>query len=310
MGGRIHVESEVGQGSRFQFTIPMQVSSDSPAPASLTSAIQNYPAVVVEDNATGRKVLSELLRAWGMRVSEFAAGNEALEFLKRTADSGESLPLVICDVSLHDSDGFQWISDLRRQDNLRKAEVIVLTPAGQPADARRRRELRISAQLLKPLKQSELLKAIRAAISPPAKEQRFAEKTEDSLPELPSLRILLAEDGKANQKLAVGLLKKWGHNVTIAENGLETVDHWRSGSFDVILMDIQMPEMDGFEATRQIRTEEQQSGQHIPVIAMTAHAMKGDRERCLASGMDGYVSKPIRRRELLEALAEHVPPPQ
>ena len=162
---------------------------------------------------------------------------------------------------------------------------------------------------MKPVKQSELLEAILVAVGRPVSpSQDRPQALAEELPRLKSLRILLAEDGKANQKLAVGLLQRWGHTVTVAENGRAALHCWRAESFDVILMDLQMPEMDGFEATSRIREEESNTGRHVPIIAMTAHAMKGDRERCLAAGMDGYVAKPIRQQEVYEALARFFSP--
>ena len=181
----------------------------------------------------------------------------------------------------------------------------MLTSGGQAGDVRRCEELGVGAHLMKPVKQSELLEAIVAAVGGQS-------TTGDSQPDaidgpnhsLPSLKILLAEDGKANQILAVGLLTKWGHSVEVAEDGEKVIELWQSGSFDVILMDVQMPVLDGLEATRRIR--EMESGQRTPIVAMTARAMKGDRARCLAAGMDDYVSKPVRKAELYRALASLV----
>jgi len=240
-----------------------------------------------------------------MRVDAVDSGRQAMECLKRGASEEKDLPLVLCDVNMPEMDGFMLVGQLRQTDALRDVPVILLTSGGRPGDAERRQELGISDQLMKPVKQSELLEAILAAVGQVADE--FAKPQQQpsvSLPKLESLNILLVEDGKANQKLAVGLLKKWGHTVTVAENGRAALDRWTSDSFDLILMDLQMPEMDGFEATRRIREREQDTGGHIPIVAMTAHAMQGDRERCLKAGMDSYVAKPIRQQELHQALTE------
>ena len=305
MQGRIWVDAVPGVGSTFQFTMRLRVSDrDSPEAMELPN-LDGYPVLVVDDNATNRTILKEMLGSWGMRVEVVDGGQQALKRLHQFSDEKSRLPLVLSDVNMPEVDGFMLAEQLRETAELREAVVILLTSGGRPGDAERRADLRISAQLMKPVKQSELLEAILVAVGKPTAET-FANdaQTNLQLPAMKSLRILLAEDGKANQKLAVGLLEKWGHRVTVAENGRAALHCWEAEAFDLILMDLQMPEMDGLEATIRIREEEQKTGLHIPIVAMTAHALKGDRERCLNVGMDGYVAKPIRQHELYQAFAE------
>jgi CheY-like chemotaxis protein len=199
-------------------------------------------------------------------------------------------------------DGFMLAREIRRSETTSKTVIIVLTSGAQEDDAQLCQELGIAARLLKPIKQSELLDAIVDAVAPTVQSR---EETRGEVEDVVQpLNILLAEDGLANQKLAIGLLTRWGHSVTVANNGREAVDLWQQQHFDLILMDIQMPELDGIEATRMIRQQEEPKGIHIPIVAMTAHALKGDREKCLAAGMDGYISKPVRKQDLLDALKD------
>jgi len=188
-------------------------------------------------------------------------------------------------------------------ESLRETVVIMLTSGGRQDDIERCKQLGVSAHLMKPVKHSELLEAILLAVKPALRSERFRGTPVVETSPLPPLKILLVEDGKTNRKMAVGLLTKWGHEVAVAENGLEAVDRWQEGSFDVILMDVQMPVLDGLDATRRIRELERERGGRIPIVAMTARAMKGDRESCLAAGMDDYVSKPVRKPELYRALS-------
>lgn len=302
MGGSIRVESVPGQGSTFHFTGVFRKGSGRDESQEFPD-LTGLSVLVVDDNATNRRILKEMLENWGMTVDTVEGGRAAVLALQNTAATRRPLPLVISDVHMPEIDGFMLAEELRATAALRDTVIITLTSGGRTGDIQRCKELGIRAHLIKPVKQSELLEAIAEAVGRQALEANQlpispAEKTDKLAP----LKVLLAEDGKANQTLAVGLLTKWGHTVEIAENGEDTISLWQHGSFDVILMDVQMPVLDGLQATQRIRELERVSGTHIPIIAMTARAMKGDRERCLAVGMDDYVSKPVRRQELELAL--------
>ncbi|MEJ7594301.1 MAG: response regulator [Planctomycetaceae bacterium] len=260
--------------------------------------------LVVDDNATNRCILKEMLESQGMTVTTVEGGREAIQALHDTVAAHRSLPLVISDVHMPGIDGFMLTEQLRATTALQDTVVIMLTSGGRTGDIQRCKDLGIRAHLIKPVKQSELLDAIISAVGHQTLQTAVPPTVTEKQDNLPSLRVLLAEDGKANQTLAVGLLTKWGHTVEVAENGEDTIALWQSGSFDVILMDVQMPVLDGLQATERIRELERASGTYIPIIAMTARAMKGDRERCLAAGMDDYVSKPIRRQELERGLRD------
>ncbi|MCH5376774.1 MAG: response regulator, partial [Planctomycetes bacterium] len=216
---------------------------------------------------------------------------------------GEPYRLVLTDVHMPDVDGFMFAEQIRRCSELESTAIMMLTSGDDPSDLARCEQLKIESYLLKPVKQSELLDEMFRVLGVATTEDDESEyRALETLKPSTSLQVLLVEDSLLNQKLAEAVLKKAGHRVTIANNGREALDIWRSQAFDVVLMDIQMPEMDGYEATRAIRDQEQKTGGHIPIIAMTAHALKGDRERCLESGMDEYVSKPIHAKRMLETI--------
>ncbi len=245
-----------------------------------------------------------MLESWGMSVRAAAGAGQAIAGLQQMLEQDRALPLLISDVNMPEMDGFQLAERLRSMESLRDTVIIMLTSGGRQGDIARCKELGVTAHLMKPVKQSELLNAILIALGPHTQAQRIEQEatTLGEVP-LPSLKLLLVEDGIANQKLAVGLLTKWGHQVAIANNGEEAIRQWETEPFDAILMDVQMPLMDGLEATRRIRELEHDAGQRIPIVAMTARAMKGDRERCLAAGMDDYISKPVRKTDLYRALS-------
>jgi PAS domain S-box-containing protein len=312
MGGRLWVESAVGQGSTFSFTAHFGVAAQAapPRPAATTARLTGLPVLVVDDNATNRRILQEMLEHHRMRPQTAAGAAEALRLLRQARGAGQPFPLLLTDVNMPDVDGYALVEQVRRDEGLRDAVVIVLTSGDRPGDRARCQQLGVSAHLMKPIKQSELIDAIVAALGVTAAEPEPPAAPAEARPAVPPQRILLAEDAYANQVLALGLLGKRGHTVTVANNGREALALLQAQPFDLVLMDVQMPEMDGLEATRVLRELEAggkltaQPRKPMPVIAMTAHAMKGDRERCLASGMTGYVSKPIRGRDLDEALAE------
>ncbi len=307
MGGEIHVESELDQGSTFHFTASFDLASQEviKPPKIHQGAIKGTPVLVVDDNATNRLILEEVVGSWGMEPTVVSDAHQALEQLHNAQKNGKPFRLVVSDVNMPEVDGFTLCEWIRRDPDIADTNIIMLTSGGRAGDHLRRKKLKIAANLMKPVKQSELFNAVIMAmgISAPEKERSSTTDTA-STEKVGPLRILLAEDNLMNQKLAIGVLGKRGHNVTVANNGKEAVDVWQIQVFDLILMDVQMPEMDGFEATKTIREAERNTGQHIPIIAMTAHAMKGDRERCIEVGMDGYVAKPIRISELYREI-EH-----
>jgi two-component system, sensor histidine kinase and response regulator len=302
MQGRIWAESELGKGSKFHFIARFPLASER-SPAHLPAApivVQDTPVLVVDDNETNRLILREMLQSWGMRPVTAAGAEEALDKLREAVQEGRPFRILLSDVNMPEIDGFSLIDRLRGDPALRETPVVLLTSSNRPGDHARSQSAGVSALLMKPVKQSELLDAIGEALGIAGD----AECVADDSPAIrvPPLKVLLAEDSRVNQKLATALLNKHGHAVTVASNGKEAIAAWEKDRFDVVLMDVQMPEMDGIEATAVLRTRERQSGRRTPIIAMTAYAMKGDREMCLEAGMDDYVSKPVRAQQLFAAI--------
>jgi two-component system, sensor histidine kinase and response regulator len=306
MGGKIWVESELGKGSRFHFTSRFKVQT-SPmrrvVPRDLNT-LRDMGVLVVDDNATNRQILVKLLANWHMVPTVADSAANAMSILSEAKGLGRDFPLILLDAQMPEVDGFALAEYIKRHPDWKTATVMMLSSAGQRGDALRCRELGVAAYLTKPVRQSELLDAILTALGTRSRGDTLpALVTRHSLRESRSrLRILLAEDNAVNQLVALRLLEKSGHTVVVAANGKKALEALDKASFDLILMDVQMPEMNGLDATRAIRERERQSGGRIPIIAMTAHAMKGDEEKCLASGMDDYLTKPIRTAELLAAL--------
>jgi PAS domain S-box-containing protein len=306
MGGRLDVESEPGRGSTFRFALPLEPAPAPPARPAAPERLRGLSVLVVDDNATNRRILCETLAGWDMRPTCVAGGAEALEALERAYRAGTPFPLVLLDAHMPEMDGFTLAERIKERPELTTATVMMLSSSGQPGTTARRRELGIASHLTKPVRQAELWKALLAVLGE-GEAERGTPGAVRPAPAAPrSLRILLAEDHPFNQRLALGLLGKVGHAVVVANNGAEAVAALGREAFDLVLMDVQMPEMDGLQATAAIRRAEAAAGRHTPILAMTAYAMTGDRERCLAAGMDGYVSKPIRSRELYDAIAAAV----
>ena len=255
--------------------------------------------MIVDDSQTNRRVISEMLGNWGLEHKAVPDAHTALLELRRAQQKGCAFNLLLTDVNMPRVDGFSLVEQVQGDPSLKKTPVILMASAQREGDIARCESLQVSAHLTKPLKQSDLLDAISKTVGGAVVEdERPSEQPTDVVAHLPHLRILLAEDSIINQKLALGLLEQQRHCIVVANNGKEALEQLESSEFDVVLMDVQMPIMDGLEATRAIRKREKQHGGHVPIIAMTAHAMKGDRERCIAAGMDQYLSKPIRARSI------------
>jgi len=311
MDGRMWVESEPGKGSTFHFTVRFGRAGQpgaKPFRARLDD-LRGLRTLVADDNATNRDILEEMLKHWRMKPTLVEGGRAAVKVIKQAKQSDKPFDLLLIDGRMPDMDGFAVVERIKDDPELAGITIMMLTSAGQRGDAARCRQLGIAAYLVKPIKRGDLLDAVLLVLGkPPENAQRRRLVTRHSLREgRRPLRVLVAEDNAVNLKLAVRLLEKRGHTVAVANDGREVLAALETQSFDIVLMDVQMPEMDGFEATVAIREREKETGRHLPIIAMTAHAMKGDRERCLAAGMDDYIAKPIRSSDLFATL-EGVPP--
>lgn len=305
MGGRVWVESQVGVGATFHFLARFGLqptSLDGAAPAHVRE-LKGLPVLVVDDSATNRRILEDTLRSWQMRPESAASADDALRLLQDAAEADHVYPLVIVDGLMPGTDGFTLVERIKTDDSLSAATVLMLSSADRRLFRERCDQLDIAAYLEKPVTQSELLDTIVTALQGPPLERDAADRAgRIGGTEVP-LSILLVEDTPANRKVVTAVLSKRGHRVTIAVDGREAIDLFKQQrDFDVILMDVQMPNMDGFQATGIIRTIEQRQGGRIPIIAMTAHAMRGDRERCLSAGMDAYLSKPLDVRRMLRLI--------
>ena len=322
MGGRIWVVSEAGQGSTFHFTTRFRLLKG-PPPQRATIDLDktaNLSVLIVDDNATNCRILLEVLANWGMNPTAVESGRAALLALRQAYHNGEPYALVLLDNMMPEMDGFTLTEEINRQPELVGAKLMMLSSADRHDNAEHCRRLGVAAYLMKPIKQSELLDTIMTVVdtSPRLPSRAAAASRPPVEKSQRRLHLLLAEDNVVNQKLALRLLEKRGHTVAVVNNGREALaalfgegdsptDFSAPAPFDVVLMDVQMPEMGGFETTTVIREREKTTGGHLPIVAMTAHAMKGDREQCLAAGMDGYVSKPLQPQELFEVVERLAP---
>ena len=317
MGGEIEVQSEVGKGSEFSFTLAFPAETAPMSRLTAIAALGGRRVLVVDDNQTNRRILHEMLAGEGIKVDDVATAAEGLEALRRAERKRAPYHLAILDVQMPDMDGFQMASVVRGERALASTRLLMLTSAGQRGDGERCRELGIRGYLSKPISRADLLEALCTVLSASPEETGTPEVvTRHTIAESrASLRVLLAEDNPVNQQVAVAMLVKRGHEVHVTSNGREAVDAVRERDYDVVLMDIQMPEMDGFEATHAIRALPQ--GKDLPIIGLTAHALSGERERCLSHGMTDYLAKPFRGHELFalvegtaEPKAASAPPPE
>ncbi|HYB95243.1 MAG TPA: two-component regulator propeller domain-containing protein [Vicinamibacterales bacterium] len=302
MGGQLGLTSRPGEGSTFSFSIDLAVverARTQPSARNWTD-LRNMSVLVVDDNATNRALLTGLARSWQMHVDAVEGGAAAIELLEDATRRGRPYQLMLLDSRMPDVDGFAVAEMVAGRRHLACTTILMLTSDDRAGDSIRCRELGVSSYLVKPITQAELLRSILAAL---AAAPRVVEATnvERTIVPATGLRILVAEDNLVNQKIAMALLERDGHSVTVVGDGASAVAA-SSGDFDCILMDVQMPVMNGFDAAQEIRAGERGGGRHVPIIAMTAHAMSGDRDRCLAAGMDDYVSKPVSSKDLRRAL--------
>ncbi len=309
MGGKIGVESKEGKGSTFRLTIPLKRQRKTEAPVMTRQSVRGAHILIVDDNATNRTILNKTLVSFGCFPEEVSNGKDALSLLNRSVEEDRAFDAVLLDHQMPGMDGEDVARAIQTDSRLRDLCLLILTSVGQRGDAKKFKNLGCSAYLTKPVRQSQLLDALAEAlveVEEPGKEA----KEKPSRPEIITrhslgegvarkARILLAEDNVVNQKVAMRILEKGGHRIDAVANGSKALEALNRVQYDIVLMDIQMPEMDGYAATQEIRNSKA-AVRNIPVIAMTAHAMKGDREKCLAAGMDDYISKPVKPKELLE----------
>ncbi|PXY00056.1 hybrid sensor histidine kinase/response regulator [Halomonas sp. LBP4] len=303
MGGRIRLASGPGgHGSSFSFSVDFRLPVERDEAFRQPLGLHGQRVLVVDDNRTNRMIIEEILASWGMRPTAVANGEKALEVVERAVES--PFPLALLDVMMPGMDGYELADRLRQRPELAGMRILMLSSGMRAGDAALRRRLQISRLLMKPVKQSELLNAVAEALGVAIANGQAVPVSHELPGDWIARRVLLVEDGLTNQRVAIDLLTQRGHEVELACNGAEALDAVERQAFDVVLMDIHMPVMDGLAASRAIRERERESGEHVPIVAMTASATKQDRERCLAAGMDDYVTKPFRAAELFRAVEE------
>jgi PAS domain S-box-containing protein len=313
MGGSLQVRSEPGKGSEFFFELDFPaVATQATAQPMVRASLRNTKLLIVDDHPINRRVIADMFGWGGCLVSEATSAKEGMELLKSAAAQGSPYQLLVSDVHMPDMDGFDFVKAVRDDPAIGRVAVMILTSGGRRGDGQRCRDLGIGAYLLKPVSRVELIEAAVMALSGPSdhlnKTQLITRHTFRE--EKKTFRILLAEDNPVNQEVASAMLRKRGHEVDIVGNGVEAVDAARKKSYDVVLMDLQMPEMDGMRATAEIRKIPRE--RPIPIIAVTANALSGERERCLAAGMDDYLAKPFKPTDLFAVVEGwgHVEPPK
>ena len=307
MGGRIWVGSEARLGSTFHFTVPCAIVNGSKGPAASETRSEQIRAarvLIVDDNITNRRILEEMLHNWGINSSSAPGGVAALDLMRSEFDGGAPYSLVLLDAHMPEMDGFSVAERIQNDERYSGVTIMMLSSVDLISDVARSRAVGVHRFLVKPVASAELRAAITSALGTAnGPDRRIGPKQCTNRPLISGLRVLLAEDNIVNQKVVARLLEKQGCSVRIVGDGAQAVEAFASETFDVILMDVQMPHLGGLEATQMIRSKETQTGGHTPIIALTAHAMKGDREHCVAAGMDEYVSKPVNSAELLEKIA-------
>ena len=307
MGGEIGIESEQGKGTTFRFTAEFGLSTDPVVNvfASNREFLQGLKVLVVDDNETNRFILQEMTGIWGMNPVVVPGVDEAISALQQARSSGHTFEIVLTDMYMPKRDGFELIEWIRSNPEFADTKVMILSSGPTAEHRARAQQLNVVSYLTKPVRQSTLFDAVVSAVGPDeafAAANRGPEVPAETAPVRP-LQLLLAEDNPVNQVTATTMLGKFGHTVVVANNGREAVDRISEQQFDIVFMDVQMPELDGMAATAEIRNSEQSTGRHLPIVAMTAHAMKGDRDKCIDAGMDDYISKPIRRKELSKVIS-------
>ena len=320
LGGTIHAKSAVGVGSTFTFTARFEeLPTPAEEPQAAAVPLAGSRVLIVDDNPTNRMILFMLTRRWGMDPVACSSWDEALATLQASQRDGARIPVLLLDLHMPELDGFGLAERIRTNPSFDDLAILLLTSAGMAPDLRRCEQLRISARIMKPVKEYELHDVVARVLGHRSTAtqsghvmavHRASARSGAGEPALRPQRILLVEDSVPNQKVALAMLQSYGHTVVVANDGNEAVGLFGAQEFDAILMDIQMPGMDGFACTAAIRSTESGTGHHTPIVAMTAHALAGDREKCLAAGMDDYVSKPIRRDELFRALGAAIAPPR
>jgi signal transduction histidine kinase/DNA-binding response OmpR family regulator len=312
MGGRIWLDSAPDRGSTFHFTARFGIARGAvaPPPPAPLAQLRGLRVLVVDDNGTNRRILHDILSYWQMQPTTVPDGMSALATMRRATVAGEPFALVLLDGMMPELDGFAVAERIRDLPDTAHVPVLMLTSSGQLGEIVRCKALGIDSYLIKPIKQSDLLDAILTVLGSRCAQAALVPPAEPIDASSAPLHVLVVEDNLINQKLVTRMLEPHGHTVELAGNGRLALAALERQNFDLVLMDVQMPEMDGFEATAAIRARERETGRRVPIVAMTAHAMKGDRERCLAAGMDAYVAKPVAKRDLLDAIARVVPPGQ
>lgn len=317
MGGKIWVESELGKGSKFHFTVNLDIQKEAGELPPLVEELHNLPVLIVDDNETTRELFTEILNNWGMKPQSVGSGKEALAELKRASSLKVPYTITITDIDMPGMDGFELIERIKENPELKEMGIIIISHSQKASDIEKGKKLGVDWFHSKPFRHSHLLETIQNILkkqTPDFKEQLRVQLETVEVKPLPEIatdkyhyRVLLAEDNPVNQEVVVGLLSKRGHTVVVANDGKQAVELSERHNFDFIIMDVQMPVMDGLQATAAIREREKITGAHIPIIGLTAHAMKGDRDRCIEAGMDEYVPKPVKKEELLRAVENIAP---